>query len=248
MQSVTVLMIAVFALLAHASNTHLTYTVLSNNIKEYNGFDLDFNTTTMQANWVNYTINGGKNGCYNCKWQNVNYSNITTECYPKCPTDKTFICHRLYDRGHLVPNAEIGTSTWIISNAVPMYKKFNSGKWFASELYLRSHHAGKTVFKGCNYDYTYTYESDRCKTKLYIPLGCYYVVVKEIGNVFELIDYGYWTNSDFNPIFTKELPWWFVPTATNNTTTSGTTTTTSTTSNDFTSSASAKNNWFQLFN
>jgi DNA/RNA endonuclease G (NUC1) len=226
----------------YANTAHSTYTVLHNNVKEYNSFDLDFNTTTMQANWVKYTINGGRNGCYNCKWQNVNYSKIITGCYPGCSIDKNHSRHCLYNRGHLVPNAELGPFTWIISNAVPMYAKFNSGKWLSSERYLRSHYAGKTVFKGCEYNYMNTYRNAKCVMDLYIPLGCYYVVVKEIGNVFELIDYGYWTNRIYEPIFTKELPWWFVPVA-NNTTSSTTTTSYATTS-----VASAKNNWIQIFN
>lgn len=182
------------------SNIELDYPYKSNNIE----YKINFNKTIMQANYVYYISTKGGNNCSKKNFQNDPYSIdiITTNDF----TNSGF------DRGHLVPNADYGCNTYIISNAVPMNPGFNRGIWAKSEKYIRDNYAGKLIYKGC--DYSDLYIISNLGKKLYIPIGCYYIVfdVSELPYSSKLIfknvlDYGYYLNENRSKK-EKRLPYW----------------------------------------
>ena len=160
-------------------------------------YAINYNATISQANYVYYISTSGGNGCKGStdkdkkNWLNDPHgiNKLTTNDY----------INTNYDRGHLVPNADYGCDTYYITNAVPMNAGFNRGVWNQLEQSIRTHHAGKLVYKGC--DYTNYYITSDFDNKMYIPLGCYYMIFdsstltdinkETVGNV---LDYGYYLN------------------------------------------------------
>jgi endonuclease G len=144
-------------------------------------------------------------------------TNSCTTCnyFRKDPYDINILRHEDYtntgyDRGHLVPNADYGVDTYIITNAVPMIPKFNRGIWRVSEQAIREKYKGKLIYKGCEYSNNYIMTSR--SNKLYIPAGCFYVVfdsnnINQISEL-ELLDYGYLKNDNTLQRNIKKLPDW----------------------------------------
>ncbi len=168
-------------------------------------FIVNFNLTTMQANYVRYISTSGGNGCKGCKFRDDPYKidQLTPEDYQ--------VISKEYDRGHLVPNADYGAVTYVINNIVPMKRKFNQGAWLKSEQYIRETYSGYQVYKGCDYnDMNYVQIPGNFPGesggKLYIPKGCYYVI---LDSDHILQDYGYFLNQD-DPELESELPYWAV--------------------------------------
>jgi DNA/RNA endonuclease G (NUC1) len=183
----------------------------------YNNYVVNFNITLMQANYVRYISTSGKNGCYpnppnwkscerkDCRWLNDSYGYDKLNCWD-------YVTGGLYDRGHLVPNADYGVDTFIISNAVPMKHDYNSGCWLVSENGIRRNYHGHIIYKGCDYSYG-KYYLNKYNKKLYIPIGCYYVVVDNMQtDSIKILDYGYFEMRDDNRNCVKEkkLPYWIV--------------------------------------
>jgi DNA/RNA endonuclease G (NUC1) len=136
----------------------------------------------MQANYVRYISTSGGNGCKGCDYFRVDPYGIDTLKDIDYRNTK-------YDRGHLVPNADYGYDTYIINNAVPMEPNFNQKVWAKLENYIRKEYSGSIIYKGC--DYTDNFILSESGRKLYIPQGCYYVVL-DLDN--KLKDYGYYSN------------------------------------------------------
>jgi DNA/RNA endonuclease G (NUC1) len=160
-----------------------------------NGLDrayyIAFNQTTMQPIFVKYIQPYFTNSCTTCKhFKNDPYGidQLSHEDYPETG----------YDRGHLVPSADYGADTYIITNAVPMLPRFNRGIWRLSEEMIRDKYKGRLIYKGCEY-MGKTIVTGK-NNLLYIPSGCTYVVfdsndVDQISGL-ELLDYGYLKNNN----------------------------------------------------
>lgn len=170
---------------------------------------INFNITTMQANYVFYISTHGGNGAQprpSFRNDPYNIDVLTTNDYTGYGYE--------YNRGHLVPNADYGDDTFYMPNVVPMKAGFNQGVWYSSEKYIQMMYSGYLVYKGCEYDYNeYLPLNNKKFTKLYIPVGCYYVIFN--ADTFdklpaELLDYGYYKNID-NSNCIKKLPFWLVP-------------------------------------
>ena len=154
---------------------------------------VNFNKTIMQANYVKYVSTSGGNGCKKCSFRNDLYGESTLKTSDYTNTN--------FDRGHLVPNADLGYATYVMTNVVPMKPNFNRGVWKQSEEYIRNEHAGKLIYKGCDYDGN-VIETDT-RVKLYIPVGCYYLIFDGES----LVDYGYYKNERYAQL-EKKLPYW----------------------------------------
>ena len=189
-------------------NTKIFCDILKNlNTKPYPSsinkkYNIAFNTTIMQADYVVYIQPTISNRCDTCNYfKNDPYGINTLKTADYKYTG--------YDRGHLVPNADYGSDTYIITNAVPMMPNFNRGSWKKSESDIRNKYKNKLIYKGCDYSHKYIKTiNDR---KLYIPVGCYYIVFdsNDITQTKQLkiLDYGYLKNKDlFN--LDKKLPSW----------------------------------------
>ena len=175
-------------------------------INDTTKYIISFNTSIMQSNYVWYINTNGKNSCPDCQYfRNDPYKidNLTDKDYYNIG----------YDRGHLVPNADYGYDTYIITNAVPLMPKFNRKIWYESEKYLRDKFHNKLVIKGCDYDYN-NFIINSLNHKLYIPSGCYYLVLD--SNVlpnyasdinYKLLDHGYLINQDVSEV-QHEYPFW----------------------------------------
>lgn len=151
----------------------------------------------MQANYVKYNSTSGGNGCPNCSYfRNDPYGYDILKSGDYTNTG--------FDRGHLVPNADYGYDTYIINNAVPMNPSFNriDGSWYISEICIRERYARYEIYEGCDYSDQYIVTS--LDNKLYIPVGCYYVVLNDMNH---LEDYGYYLNEAGSPKESK-LPYW----------------------------------------
>ena len=176
----------------------------SSNLKTYPNskeiiYYVEFNKTIMQPNYVMYIQPNVSNRCSTCRYFKVDPINTLRQ------NDYT---NSGYDRGHLVPNADYGEATFIITNAVPMVPSFNRGVWKQSEKYIRDNYKRKLIYKGCEYSNKYVQTN---KNKLYIPSGCYYVVfdssdIMQMSGL-KLLDYGYYKNNDISR-FVKKLPKW----------------------------------------
>jgi DNA/RNA endonuclease G (NUC1) len=175
-----------------------------------NGLDrayyIAFNQTTMQPIFVKYIQPYFTNSCTTCKHfkkDPYDIDQLSHEDYPETG----------YDRGHLVPSADYGADTYIITNAVPMLPRFNRGIWRLSEEMIRDKYKGRLIYKGCEYmDKTIVTGKGNV---LYIPSGCTYVVfdsndVDQISGL-ELLDYGYLNNNNRMQELSstiKKLPDW----------------------------------------
>lgn len=163
---------------------------------------LAFNTTIMQAIYVTYIQPSITNSCKTCKrFKKDPYgiNNLSNDDYIRVG----------YDRGHLVPNADYGVDTFIISNAVPMLPMFNQQIWLRVEQTIREEYKGKLIFKGC--DYSDMYVNTSLGNKLYIPLGCGYAIFNSNNltqnSNLEILDYGYLENKNIS-VFKKKLMNW----------------------------------------
>lgn len=165
---------------------------------------ISFDQKIMQARWVAYIQPAVRNSCARCRYFRIDPYGINLLRDADYTNTK-------YDRGHLVPNADFGYDTYIISNVVPMNPIFNQKAWAASEIEIRNSYPGKLIIKGC--DYTEQHITTPSGTVLYIPAGCYYSVfnsrdVNNLGNL-ELLDYGYFENIPI-PYMIRRLPSWVV--------------------------------------
>lgn len=156
-------------------------------------YGIDFNTSISQANYVFYISTSGGNSV------KKGFRKDPYDINPLRTVDYTFLSYmgNSYERGHLVPNADYGYDTFIISNAVPMLDKFNKGVWKSSEAYIRKKYSNKLVYKGC--DYSGAYVMSRYNNKLYIPAGCYYMIfdssiMPSTSQEYTLLEYGYYKN------------------------------------------------------
>lgn len=172
-----------------------SYTLNTNGILlQYNNYYINMNQTTMQANYIAYICNKDCNtgNCFD-KWINdslyyqwYNYNGIAAK-------------YQL-DRGHLVPYCDYSDATCTMNNIVPMNSVFNrNGAWRQSENYIRENYNSYLIIKGCEYDYNKFIITPNGSKKLYIPMGCYYVVT-DSDNLhstnFNIIDYGYYYNNN----------------------------------------------------
>lgn len=166
-------------------------------------YTVNFNLTTMQANYVKYIGTGGISH-FKTYYENdrdpYKYDILTHEDY-------TNIQHHgeKLVRGYLVPNADMSGITFVMTNAVPMINDFYNGTWKLLEKFIREKYIGKLIYKGCDYDDNFI-KSNTGK-QLYIPSGCYYLVFDNN----KLIDYGYLKNqNDKQQKPEKKLPFWCV--------------------------------------
>ena len=178
-------------------------------------FWINFNATLQQANVVAYIGTSGKGKCNGCL-PNESCKGSTFDSVPYSELINSDYTESEYSRGHLVPRADYGCTTMIISNAVPMTVAFNGGTWAKTENELRLHHAGALIVKGCEYAMDY-FKVSQNSHRLYIPLGCYYTVFAEsslsaygVNRGMTLVDYEYCThNSVGQPSrCSRALPYW----------------------------------------
>jgi DNA/RNA endonuclease G (NUC1) len=170
-------------------------------------YAIDFDTSIMQANYVYYISTSGGNSCSNC-------GHFRMDPYGINILKDDDYKYTGYDRGHVCTNADYGKSTFVISNVVPMLPSFNQGPWRISEEFIRKNYSGKLVYKGCDYSDFYIITS--LDNKLYIPIGCYYVIfdIETLPNpsefvVGEILDYGYYPNKNLST-YESRLPSWIV--------------------------------------
>jgi DNA/RNA endonuclease G (NUC1) len=152
-------------------------------------FQLCFNETLKQSNYVQYTQEVHGSCDHKIKFKHDPLNSINTDEYTN---------NRAYDRGHLVPNEDYGCDTYIMGNVVPQLSSFNRGLWKTIEESLRNKYNAMTILKGGKYNGR-TMQND-----IQVPEGFYWVVL----NGSELIDYNY--IDQFTEEETKELPPWIV--------------------------------------
>lgn len=164
---------------------------------------IQFNRTLMQADFVKYIQPSTTSSCWSCYY------------FKKDPYGIDVLSHDDYtntgfDRGHLVPNADYGSDTYIISNAVPMQPKFNQGSWRKSEEFIRRNYRGLLILKGCEYGEKFLMSGK--KNKLFIPMGCFFVVFNTSNynqtTGLQLLDYGYLENKNISSLIVKKMPQW----------------------------------------
>jgi DNA/RNA endonuclease G (NUC1) len=195
--------IVIIAMITTTQPINETICIVSNNIginllypdETSMEYIVNFNTSINQPNWVYYISTSGNNSCACSYFRN--------DPYGVDPLKNDDYTDSGYDRGHLVPNADYGYDTYIITNAVPMNPKFNQGIWLNSEENIRSSYSGNQVYKGCDYSMN-TYIITSLNHTLYIPIGCYYIVLDSNNN---LLDNGYYVNS-YVSIKEDKLPYW----------------------------------------
>lgn len=173
------------------SSINLEYPIETNTT-----YTINFNTTIMQANYAKYITTSGSDGCKSSYLRNDPYGIDTIK-----NNDYT---NTTYNRGHLVPKEDYGCDTMIISNAVPMIPNFNQGAWKSSEEYIRKNYATFITYKGCEYLYN-NYIISPTGVKLYIPIGCYYVIFSRDNT--SILDYGYYKNNKYS-YKEYQLPYW----------------------------------------
>lgn len=109
----------------------IPYTKNINQITSYSGFSLHYNEKHEQANWVAYRLNQEK------LVKRINRTN-NFEIDPKIKSgsaNNEDYKGSGYDRGHLVPAADMAWSlnsmseSFLFSNISPQDRKFNSGIW-----------------------------------------------------------------------------------------------------------------------
>ncbi len=189
----------------YAHNSCKQYRLYNNNNNmNFDKFLIEYNYSYGQDNYVLYISTSGGNNYSGCSYFNRS-ANYTNKDYT----------NTLFDRGHLVPDADYGKPTCTLYNVVPMYPKFNRGIWKDYEIYVRRYYAGNLIIKGCKYNPSVFIKTPTHKL-LYIPLGCYFIVtdLKELvsDKKFGIVDHGYLINSPLsnNTILYKELPWWIL--------------------------------------
>ncbi len=155
---------------------------------------VNFNTSIMQANYVKYITDNNGTTCNSTYFKADPYYIDTLKDNDYTKTG--------YDRGHLVPKEDYGCDTNIISNAVPMVPDFNRGIWKSSEYMIRKYYPNHLTYKGCEYSDNYIITPTL--KRLYIPIGCYYVVF-DPQNI--IVNYGYYENRN-GSIRENRLPYW----------------------------------------
>lgn len=170
-----------------------------------NTYYISFNREIMQADYVKYIQPNSTNSCRSCSYFKIDPYDINT-------LRNDDYTNTGYDRGHLVPNADFGNDTYIISNAVPMNPYFNQRIWSKVEQMIRDNYKNKLVYKGCTYSNQYI--TTKNIRKLYIPLGCSYAVFdsNDVNQTSDLIllDFGYLENNNMSDVkkIEKVLPKW----------------------------------------
>ena len=164
-------------------------------------FELCFNTTTKQAEYVRYRQPFDEN---HCSSKFLSQIPENTHSYDSLARDKTYIF------AQLVPRDDFGCCTNIMGNAVPMLFDFAIGEWTITDLMLRDNYKGKIIIKSGKYT------GRKTKYDVDIPDGFYYIVLDNDGNVIynEYID-------QFTGELSKELPS-FIKESTPNTNTNNT--------------------------
>lgn len=178
----------------------IAYKLHSVNIFDYKDYLISYNYTTGQANYA-LAICRKISQQPPCRWKPS--PNITSNDYKG----------GVVDRSHLIPNSEYGPSTCEITNAVPMYARFNRGGWKNIESYLRKYYVGKVIIRGCQYEYGEMISPPEVAKSMYLPLGCYYVVTSLVTMTsfdnFYVLEHGYIKNTRDNSGSTvDEMPWW----------------------------------------
>jgi DNA/RNA endonuclease G (NUC1) len=162
-----------------------------------------FNHTIMQPRYVKYIQPLVSVSCKQCGY------------FKKDPYQINQLSHEDYtntgyDRGHLVPNADLGVSTYYISNVVPMVPGFNRGIWKTSEQEIRDRYRSKLIYKGC--EYSDKFLVTQRNLRLFVPVGCWFIVLNtsqiDQVNGLEVLDYGYYENKN-QTVLVKKIPQWF---------------------------------------
>lgn len=205
------LIFPLFVAFSYAKICHInrSQNSIENKYPESNKFiyAINFNDTLMQANYVYYINPKDGNSCSNCQYFRIDPYGINILKHE----DYT---NTSFSRGHLVPNADYGYDTYIISNVVPMTYEFNQEIWNEVERYLRDKYKELLIYKGCEYSFD-NYINSNLNNTLYIPLGCYYVVfdINILPEIYEdikgnVLDYGYYKHSKLQK--NNTLPWWII--------------------------------------
>lgn len=165
---------------------------------KYEKYTVNYNMSLGQANWaMSKCVKETKQLSCRC------------DIAPEWKASVNYTCHdysAIYNdlqRGHLVPNGELGPVTCELTNAIPMYTNFNKIVWSYIEAELRRKYENRIIYRGCEYDYG-RFVITRTEKLMFVPTGCYFVVVSSEKN-FEIIDYGF--VQDNNAVI-KVLPWW----------------------------------------
>lgn len=174
-------------------------------------YGINFNIEKTQPNYAYYLIGSGT-GCNGCSQESQCRRSSYIKKDPYGLKNDTDTYTPGYDRGHLVPFAEYGCDTNIISNTAPMEISFNRGVWNQVEANLRILHPGRLVFIGCDYRNDTIFLKGR---DVYVATGCYYLVIKtdilpfnEVINL-TIVDNGYYQNIKDSEYENKIPPWVF---------------------------------------
>lgn len=152
-------------------------------------FEICFNITTRQANYVKY-IQPSTVLEYSSKY----FSQIPDNAY----AHDEYNNDKIYTRGQLVPSDDFGSATHIMGNVVPMLSNFDIGAWNGIESLIRNNYKGKIIIKGGNY------KGRKTKNNIDVPEGFYYVVLNNDG---KLIRNGY--IDQFTKKHSEQLPPFF---------------------------------------
>ena len=147
-------------------------------------FGIDFNFEINQPRFVWYIqpesrTGKGCNECGKCGkvGKCIKGNNFKVERNFENPIKHADYNNILYiERGHLVPGTDFGCITYVISNAIPQYSKFNQGIWLKSEMYIRCNYVGKLVIKTCS-NIEGEYINTRTGKRLFVPKYCYFIVL-----------------------------------------------------------------------
>jgi hypothetical protein len=132
-------------------------------------YKIEFNTTIMQANYVQYVSQPVYNPCGSkCRYKNdpYNYSLLQIENYAGAG----------FERVSLVPDSDYGINTFYISNVIPLNGELYY-LWRKNENYMKLTYPNKLVMKGCQYkDDDFVLINNQNFPRLFYPKFCYWIV------------------------------------------------------------------------
>ena len=113
----------------------------TNNLYEYQAFNLEFSPKDKQARWVGYFVSKERLEATKIKRKGIAFTE-DKKIKEGSANDNDYR-HSGYDRGHLVPARDMAFSketlkeSFLFSNISPQLPKFNRGKWAELESYVR---------------------------------------------------------------------------------------------------------------
>jgi hypothetical protein len=161
---------------------------------------VDFNKTIMQANFVYHFPILTDASCVpepDVKYDPYNVDKVLPADYQ----------NSTYEQGLLVANSDYGCGTFFMPNIVPMMATFKGGIWDTVTQKIKEAYHDKLTLKGCEYQMNkFVTTNNTIFNKLYLPIGCYFIVFDEVVMPAQIIFSGFVCQECVAPI--NALPWW----------------------------------------